>query len=164
MPAIFFAPSWLAFTFVLHILVWRVRRPKRQTSAVLAFFLASVPAGVLAAYLGGFAVDLADLVLIAQFLVAAALAYTCINSAIQEDSPALMVVTFVALAGPEGCTAGDVRSALDADLTLAPRLRDFEKAGMIEHRDGRYRLTARGRRFRQGFELIRRILRLPRGG
>lgn len=164
MPAILFAPAWLALTFVLHVAVWRLRRPRRQTAAVLAFFLASMPIGLAVAWIGGFARDPADLVLIAQFLVAAALAYTCINSAIQEDSPALMVVTFVALAGPGGCTADDVRAALGSDLTLAPRLRDFETAGMIEHRDGRYRLTARGYRFRHGFELIRRMLRLPRGG
>lgn len=164
MLSMLFAPVWLALTFILHVVIWRVRRPERQTAAVLVFFLASGAIGLLAASLNGFARDLADLVLVAQFLVASALAYTCINSAIQEDSPALMVVTFIAIAGPEGCTADDVRSALGADLTLAPRLRDFEKAGMLECRDGRYRLTARGRRFRQGFESIRRILRLPRGG
>ena len=164
MLSILFAPAWLALTFILHVIAWRVRRPERQTAAVLLFFLASVPAGLLAAYLGGFAGDFADFMLIAQFLVAAALAYTCINSAIQEDSPALMVVTFVSLAGPEGCTADDVRAALNADLTLTPRLRHFVKAGMIDYQDGRYRLTARGRRFRQGFEWIRRALRLPRGG
>lgn len=164
MLAILFGPAWLALTFIVHVVTWRVWRPERQTSAVLSFFLASGAVGLLAAHLGGFARDSADLVLVAQLFVAVALAYTCINSAIQQDSPTLMVVTFVALAGPEGCTADDVRSALDADLTLTPRLRDFEKAGMIECRDGRYRLTDRGRRFRHGFEVIRRMLRLPRGG
>jgi len=164
MPAIQFAPTWLALTFILHVAIWRVRRPERQTSGVLSFFLTSAAAGLLAAYLGGFAHDVADLTLIAQFLVAAALAYTCINSAIQEDSPTLMVVTFVAIAAPKGCTAAEARAALNADTTLAPRLRDFEKAGMIECRDGRYRLTDRGRAFRHGFELIRRAYRLPRGG
>lgn len=164
MPAILFASAWLALTFILHVAIWRVRRPERQTFGVLCFFLMSCGVGLLAAYLGGFAHDVADLVLIAQFLVAVALAYTCINSAIQEDSPTLMLVTFVAIAGPEGCTAEEAKAALNADITLAPRLRDFEKAGMIECRDGRYRLTDRGRAFRHGFELLRRALRLPRGG
>jgi len=164
MSAILFACAWLALTFLVHVAIWRVRRPTRQTSAVLLFFLVSVPVGLLAAYFGGFVRDLPDIVLISQFLVAAALAYTCINSALQADSPTLMVVTFVALAGTDGCTADAARAALGADLTLVPRLRDFETAGMIEYRNGRYRLTARGRRFRHGLELIRRVLRLPRGG
>jgi hypothetical protein len=162
--AIVFAPIWLALTFLIHVIIWRLRRPTQQTSAVLGFFLASIPLGLLAAFLGGFARDFADTMLITQFLLAAALAYTCINSAIQEDSIAVMVATFVAMAGPEGCTADEVRSVLDVDRTLAARLCDFEKAGMIERRDGRYLLTGRGRSFRNGFELIRRLLRLPRGG
>lgn len=164
MLAILFAIAWLALTFAVHVAWWRVHPPRRQTFAVLLFFVAAVPVGLLVAFFTGFARDLPDLVLIAQFLSAAALAYTCIHSAIQQDSPALLVVTYVALAGPQGCTADDVRGALDGDLTLEPRLAEFERSGMIERRDGRFRLTDRGRRFRHGFELVRRVLGLPRGG
>lgn len=164
MHTMLFAFAWLLLTFVLHVALWRCRTPRKQTRAVLLFFLASIPVGVGLAIAAGVVQDTADVLLIAQFLTAAALAYTCINSAIQQDSPTLLVVTFVALAGPAGCTADEVRRALDGDLTLEPRLEEFRRSGMIEVRDGTYRLTGRGRVFRSGFELLRHVLQLPRGG
>jgi hypothetical protein len=169
MPAIAFAVGWFTATIVGHIVWWRVRRPGRMTATLLKYLIAMLPAGILAGYFipglaGRVFTDFWDVCLFAQFHLACSLAYTCIHQAIQEDSPALLTMTFVSQSGPEGCTRDDVLAALDDDLMIRPRLRDFVRAGMIELVDGRYRLTEGGRKFRRVFEAIRIVFRLPRGG
>lgn len=169
MPTLLFAVAWFAVCLTVHVLWWRVRPPVRRTAALLKFLIAALPVGLAAAWLvpglrGRVLVDFWDVYIIAQFHMACSLAYTCIHSAIQEDSPALMVVTFVAQAGPAGCTREEVLAAMNDDLMIHPRLRDFIKADMLKLVDGRYQLTEGGRNFRRGFEAVRRIFRLPRGG
>ena len=169
MPTIAFAVGWFTLALVGHIVWWRLRRPRRMTATLLKYLLAALPAGLLVGYLvpglaGRVFDDFWDVCLFAQFHLACALAYTCIHQAIQEDSPALLTMTFVSLSGPEGCTRDDVLAALDDDLMIRPRLRDFVTAQMIELEDGRYRLTEGGHKFRRVFEAIRIVFRLPRGG
>ena len=169
MPTLLFAIAWFALALVVHVVWWRVAPPRRRTAALLKLLLAALPVGLVAAWFvpppaGPIVGDVWDVYLIAQFHLACSLAYTCIHSAIQEDSPALMVVTFVAASGPNGCTREELLAALDDDLMIHPRLRDFQLAGMIEPADGRFVLTPAGHRFRRGFETVRRIFRLPRGG
>jgi hypothetical protein len=169
MPTIVFAVAWFTSALVGHIVWWRIRRPRRMTATLLKYLLATLPVGwAVGAFVPGLAgrvfVDFWDVCLFAQFHLACALAYTCIHQAIQEDSPALLTMTFVSTSGPEGCTRDDVLAALDDDLMIRPRLRDFVTAQMIELVDGRYRLTEGGRKFRRVFEAIRIVFRLPRGG
>jgi len=169
MPTLLFAIAWFAAALAVHVVWWRVAPPRRRTAALLKLLLAALPVGLVAAWFvpppaGPIIRDVWDAYLIAQFHIACALAYTCIHSAIQEDSPALMVVTFVAASGPKGCTREELLGAMDDDLLIHPRIRDFQLAGMIEPADGRFRLTPAGHRFRLGFETVRRIFRLPRGG
>jgi hypothetical protein len=169
MLAIAFAVGWFASAIITHMVWWRVRRPRRMTATLLKYLLLALPAGLLVGYLvpglaGRIFVDFWDVCLFAQFHLACSLAYTCIHQAIQEDSPALLTMTFVSTSGPDGCTRDDVLAALDDDLMIRPRLRDFVTAEMIELVDGRYRLTEGGRKFRRVFEAIRIVFRLPRGG
>jgi hypothetical protein len=174
MPTIVFSVAWFASAIVLHIVWWRAGRPRRMTATLLKYLLAMLPAGwVVGAWVvgaiwpglsGRVFTDFWDVCLYAQFHLACSLAYTCIHQAIQEDSPALLTMTFVSVSGREGCTRDDVLAALDDDLMIRPRLRDFVTAEMIELVDGRYQLTEGGRKFRRVFEAIRIVFRLPRGG
>jgi len=169
MPTIVFAVAWFTTALVGHIAWWRIRRPRRMTATLLKYLLAALPIGwAVGAFGPGLAgrvfADFWDVCLFAQFHLACALAYTCIHQAIQEDSPALLTTTFVNVAGRAGCTRDDVLAALDDDLMIRPRLRDFVTAEMIELVDGRYQLTEGGRKFRRVFETIRIVFRLPRGG
>ena len=169
MPTIVFAVAWFTSALVGHVVWWRIRRPRRMTATLLKYLLAALPVGwAVGAFVPGLAgrvfTDFWDVCLFAQFHLACALAYTCIHQAIQEDSPALLTMTFVSVSGPAGCTRDDVLAALDDDLMIRPRLRDFVTAEMIELVDGRYRLTEGGRKFRRVFEAIRIVFRLPRGG
>lgn len=158
-----------AFAFAVHLVWWRIRTPRRQTATLLLWFFAAFPLGI---FLAKHFADSEDLVpksgwhllLTAQFYFGATLAYACINSALQHDSPALMVVTYISLAGPQGRTRDEVRSILRDDVLIEPRIREFAAGGIVELVDGRYRLTPRGLRFLRTMTLVRNVFRLPRGG
>ncbi len=169
MTVILFALGLLAATFLVHLAWWRIRTPRRQTALILLWFVAALPLGIVVArsvpMLQPYAPsDVWSVLLVAQFQLGAALAYACINSALQHDSPALMVVTYIALSGPSGCTRDEVRTILSDDLLIEPRIREFTAGGLVEQVAGRYKLTPRGLRFLHTMTLIRRIFRLPRGG
>lgn len=169
MAVVLFALGLLAATFLVHLIWWRIRTPRRQTALILLWFFAALPLGIVVARtvpaLQPYApTDVWAILLVAQFQFGSALAYACINSALQHDSPALMVVTYVALSGPAGCTRDDVRTILRDDLLIEPRIREFTVGGLVTLTDGRYRLTPRGLRFLRTMTLIRTLFRLPRGG
>lgn len=169
MAVVLFALGLLAATFLVHLIWWRIHTPRRQTALILLWFFAALPLGIVVARtvpaLQPYApTDVWAILLVAQFQFGSALAYACINSALQHDSPALMVVTYVALSGPVGCTRDDVRTILRDDLLIEPRIREFTVGGLVTLTDGRYRLTPRGLRFLRTMTLIRTLFRLPRGG
>lgn len=169
MTVILFALGLLAATFLVHLLWWRIRVPRRQTALILLWFFGALPLGIVVARsvpaLQPYTpTDIWSVLLVAQFQYGAALAYACINSALQHDSPALMVVTYVALSGPGGCTRDDVRTILSDDLLIGARIREFTAGGLVDLVDNRYRLTPRGLRFLRTMTLIRTLFRLPRGG
>src|SRR5262245_31071714 len=127
MQAIVLAIVLFAATFFVHWIWWRVRLPQRQTKTLLVLFLAALPIGLAVSFfvpgIREFAPrDFWDVVLVAQFHLACSLSYACINSALQLDSPSLMVVTFIALGGAKGRNATELRGLLDDDLMIRPRL------------------------------------------
>jgi predicted permease len=174
MSTVAFALGLFAVTFLVHLVWWRIRIPRRQTATILLLFFAALPIGVVAArsiptLAPRVPTTFWGLLLVAQFHYGAALAYACINSALQHDSPALMVVTYVALAGAKGRTRDEVRTILRDDVLIEPRIREFAAGGIIElaglgKAGGRYRLTPRGLRFLRTMTLVRNVFRLPRGG
>jgi hypothetical protein len=174
MSTIFFALGLFAATFAVHLAWWRIRIPRRQTAMILLLFFAALPVGIVVArYLPALRpiapTSVWQLLIVAQFQFGAALAYACINSALQHDSPALMVVTYISLAGPNGCTRDDVRTILRDDVLIEPRIREFAAGGILElacseNTPYRYRLTPRGLRFLRTMTFVRSVFRLPRGG
>jgi hypothetical protein len=174
MSTVAFALGLFAVTFFVHLIWWRIRIPRRQTATILLLFFAALPMGVVAArsipaFTSLVPTTFWGLLLVAQFHCGAALAYACINSALQHDSPALMVVTYVSLAGEKGRTRDEVRTILRDEVLIEPRIREFVAGGIVEladpgKTDGRYRLTPRGLRFLRTMTLVRNVFRLPRGG
>ena len=174
MSTVAFALALFAVTFLVHLVWWRIRIPRRQTATLLLWFFAALPIGVVAARSIPALAPLVPttfwgLLLVAQFHCGASLAYACINSALQHDSPALMVVTYVSLAGEKGRTRDEVRTILRDEVLIEPRIREFVDGGIVEltsvgEAGGRYRLTPRGLRFLRTMTLVRNAFRLPRGG
>ena len=91
--------------FVLHVVVWRIRLPKRQTKALLFIFFGVLACGslLLFKYPGTIIilglhppVAVPEYCRIWLYFVSLTLAYMITYSAIEADSPSLMIILKIA--------------------------------------------------------------------
>jgi hypothetical protein len=154
----------------LHLALWRLHRPRRQTRALLVIFF-GVTAAVLVALAAWPAGDspwlpagLLEYAHIALFAVAFALAYIITYSAIEADSPSLVIVMEIAKAGKEGISEADFEAQLSDAVLIEPRVADLVRDRMLTLEKDRYCLTAKGRSFVRIFILFRALLGAGKGG
>lgn len=155
--------SLLAATLLLHLAWWRVRLPRRQTPALLACFAAVYAAGGLLLAASG-AVGAGGLFQIGLFAAAFAPAYVITYSAIEADSPSLLMVLEIRRAGKAGLPEGVLFAQLDDAVLIHPRLADLLRDRMAVLEEGRYRLTGKGRWMARLFAAQRRVLGRGLGG
>lgn len=165
-------------SFLLHLLLWRLRTPRRQTRALLLIFVALPAAALLLAGLAAAArpaaFPVAGLLFppglvagahTALFCLSLALAYITTVGEIEVDSPSLALALAIGRAGARGIGRGELDAIFTDAVLVDPRLRDLVRDGMAVHEGGRYRVTAKGRRIARLFDFYRRLLRLTdRGG
>jgi hypothetical protein len=168
MTELFWAIALIGLAFGAHLVLWKIRLPKRQSRALMCIFF-----GVLAAGLGAFALmpasralpaSLPSFLHIALFHTAMTLAYVITYSALEADSPSLLIVLRVAQAGGKGVSAEELRRELNDAVLVRPRLADLVRDGLAVVRDGRFHVTPKGRALARVFVLFRGALRLGKGG
>ena len=155
--------------FLLHLAWWRIRLPKRQTKVLLLLFFS-----VLFLSLASLAVapDIFspeplcgwELFHIALYVSALVLAYMITYSAIEADSPSLLLALAVARCGAKGMSSGEIYALLDDRALVDPRLSDLLLDKMAALENGRYVITAKGRLFANIFTLHRALLGAGKGG
>ena len=161
----------LACAFVLHVALWRVRVPRRQTRSLLLIFFGTLVAAL--ALLAGlsrtgglpseFRLGPTCLHLL-LFHAAMALAYVITYSAVEADSPSLVIVRRVAEAGAEGLSLEQIQAELNDDILLRPRLADLVRDRMVTRNGTQYAITSKGRTFAGLVILYRRLLGAGKGG
>lgn len=162
----------VAAAFILHLALWRIHLPQRQTRALLGLFF-----GVLALVLAGAATGLTDdlvplprlaglpqYVQTAIFVTGFTLAYIITYSALEADSPTLVMIKAIAEAGAAGLPVEKLLESASDDVLLKPRLADLVRDGMLVQDGSTYQMTPRGRSFVQIFIYSRRILGAGKGG
>lgn len=162
---------WL-LGFLAHLAAWRVRTPRRQTRALLAIFFGVLAAGVTvwaargpqASWPAPTPTTAAECLAAALLTASLALAYVISYSALEADSPTLVMVRMIAQAGRAGLPRAQFHRQLTDELLVLPRLADLVRDGLVELRDGRYRLLPKGRRLVTVFLLFRRVLGAGKGG
>jgi len=149
----------------LHILLWRISLPKRQTRALLLIFLAVLVVGLGGAMMGLLPrLTLIEELHVAIFQVAAALAYACLYSAIEGDSPSVAIVRFTAAAGEQGRRRDAYKAIVNDDLLIGSRFRAMIRDGLVEERPDGYRLTAAGERLAAFFTATSRFFAMSGSG
>lgn len=160
-------------SFAIHLIVWRLRRPKRQAETILMIFFVVLAGGFLAlwssnraleAFVGGIPENVHEYLHIALVFTSLTFAYIITYSAIQADSPSLVMVIAIANAGDEGIAKADFERSMTDELLVLPRIQDLLTDKMV-YRDGeKYRLTHKGKLFIRLFIFYRGLLKLPKGG
>jgi hypothetical protein len=158
-----------ALAFCLHLLVWRIRIPHRQTRALLLIFVGVfvVCAGLVTLWLPARFLapdDAWGLVHATLFFLAMLAAYIITYTAIEADSPTLVMVMRIRESGPDGLEREAFDRMLTDELLVLPRLRDMLRDGtaVVEH--GHYRLTPKGLFMAKIFTLYRNLLGGNLGG
>lgn len=160
-------------SFLAQLAVWRIRIPKRQTKVLLVIFFGTLFTGLLTLKLAPFSIPgLAvyapghplEYLHISISFISLTLAYMITYSAIEADSPSLVMIRAVAKAGSEGLDKKEFEKTMNDDILLIPRVRDLLNDKMAYIDGGKYRLTPKGFLFARLFVLSRKILKAPKGG
>lgn len=155
--------SLLVFaTFLLtHITIWKIKVPIKQSAAllkisgltILLFLIFSWP------FYGNF---LAGLHIFIVF-ISLVLAYLITYSAVEVDSPSLVIINMVAESGSVGISKDRLLDKLSDEKLVIPRIDDLKRDNLV-YSDGKYKLSAAGYLMTRLFVVFRKFLNLPKGG
>ena len=171
MKTIIWGTLIFAACFFAQIALWRIRLPSRQTKTLLMIFfgglivsLAALAAGFSPAGISG-PCGAAEFSHIFLFVSSLTLAYMITYSAIEADSPSLVIVLKIADAGTSGLAQDEFKKFMSDDLLVIPRINDLLTDKMA-YKDGeKYRLTKKGVLFAKIFITYRAILgKTDKGG
>jgi hypothetical protein len=172
MPVLLWGVNCVALAFVVHLIGWRVRLPRRHTRTLLILFLGIPAAFVLlapllpppAAQSLHLPVGTAQYAQVLLFAAAMGLGYIISYSAVEADSPSLVIAGAIADAGPEGLAEAALFEMVSDDVLVKPRVADLLRDGHIRQAAGGFEITRKGRKFVRIFILARRILGAEKGG
>jgi len=178
MKVLFLGTLFWVLAFTIHFIVWKICLPKRQTRTLLFIFLGVLFSGCVLFWLEpvllmdvnlGFEdhmgiVHRSHLVYMAIYFTSLTLAYMITYSALEADSPSLVMILQVANAGEAGLPKSVFHEHMNDALLVDPRLRDLVKDQMVIPEGEGYRLTAKGRAMALLFIGYRKLLKLEKGG
>ncbi|MBF0102471.1 MAG: hypothetical protein HQK77_16325 [Desulfobacterales bacterium] len=147
--------------------------PYRQTRALLIIFLMTAFLGLLCIFflqpllkLHGFPIPdtMFSYLHILMFVLSLVPAYIITYSALEVDSPTLVIVKKIADAGKHGLTLNELGQLINDDHLIFPRIRDLIRDGYIIDDSQQYWITSKGKHFISIFIFYRSLLNLPAGG
>jgi hypothetical protein len=169
MRVVQFGCGLFLLTFLAHLAVWRIYVPRRAIRVLLLFFPAALPFAFLLVHavpsLGEIApANSGEWLHVALFYVPLSLAYTVTYSALEEDSPSLTILVFLAEAGEAGRSREELYGLIGNDFVIGSRLEALLAGGLLAPVNGKYQLTARGKNWVRLFGAFRWLYRLNLGG
>lgn len=172
MQVIFWGTLFWVLSFAIQFIVWKLYLPKRQTRALLLIFFGVLVSGCAALWVKpGVSIwgvtapeNWSVFSGIALYFTSFTLAYMITYSALEADSPSLVMVLKVADAGEAGLPKSNFHEHMNDALLVDPRLRDMVTDKMVVPDGDQYRLTTKGRNMAQLFIGYRNLLKLEKGG
>lgn len=148
---------------LLHLAVWRVHYPAKPIKALVLLFGTVMLSGViwLLFYTSFSARQYLHIVLLFSSLF---ICYLITYSAIEADSPSLVIVAQIARAGKKGLSPEGITESLGNDLLILPRLKDLVDSGLVDLSGSLYKINEKGRLFVLPFVVFRNFLGLGKGG
>ncbi len=162
-----------SMAFVFHIVLWKTRLPKRQTKVLLQIFFGTLIIGVLSLISISLLIPEFDNLIpmkppeylhICLIFASLTLSYMITYSALEADSPTLVMVMTIAKAGVEGLDKKEFDQRLNDDLLIKPRIRDLTIDKMAYIYGDKYKLSRKGILFARIFIVFRKLLNASKGG
>ena len=146
--------------FLLHVLIWRIKKPANSIkSLVLLFILVLVVGSILSPVH-----EFSSYVYIWVFFLSLFAAYLLSYPAIEVDSPSLVIVMRIFQSGKAGLNLEKLGQLSKNNLLVEPRLKDLVDAGLVDLSSSVYKINRKGRMFIFPFIFYRNILGLGKGG
>ena len=173
MTILFWGSALFISAFLIHLVLWKIRLPKRQTKTILQIFFAVLIIGILvlcnlpdSPVFWGITppVSFAEYIQISSFFISLTLAYMITYSALEADSPSLVIVTTIANSGPSGLDKKCFDELMNDNVLVKPRVRDLLLNKMVEMDEDRYVLTPKGALFARIFIIYREMMNVSRKG
>lgn len=173
MAVLFYGSLLFGLAFVLHVIMWRIHLPKRPTRVLSLFFLGVLCCGsvILYKYAPKFSifgvhppVAIAEYFQIWLYFVSLTLAYMITYSAIEADSPSLLIIMKISDAGASGLAKEHLEREMDDSVLIEPRVKDLLIDKMAELYEGKYRLKMKGILMARLFTFYRNVMRAGKGG
>lgn len=153
-----------SLAFLLHFLIWRINLPKkRQTNILLKIFYSVLVFSFFILRLLGLN-NLRDYLHIFLFYTSLVLAYIVTYSAVEVDSPSLLLVNSIAKRGKNGLEERDLEQLMTDSLLVIPRIKDLLNEELVFLDQGNYKLTSKGRAVAKIFLFYRFLLGAGKGG
>jgi membrane-bound metal-dependent hydrolase YbcI (DUF457 family) len=163
-----------ALGLLAHVAIWKISLPKKQTRALLGIFYGVLLLCLLAAVLsqGHLPPSASRLVprSVAEWghvgilFSGLCLGYIITYSAVEADSPSMLMVTAIARSGKEGLEPEVLDEMFAADGPVLSRLENLVRDGLVERQGDVLALTPRGKRFNRIFGLYRLVAGIAEGG
>jgi hypothetical protein len=157
----------------MQLALWRIRLPKRQTRAIIVLFVGTFCCGHFTLWKYGSNLcilgiyppnSLAEHFQLSIYFLSLTLAYLITYSAIEVDSPSLLIVIKIFEAGSFGLSKESLEHEFDNAVLIEPRINDLIRDKMAEFHEGKYRLRMKGILLAQLFTFYRNMLKAGKGG
>jgi len=172
MPTTLYGALLFLVGFIVHVVLWRVRRPVNTTATIILVFVVSVSMVWLALSIFDIFQGLTDFlpqepvdkVLSLLLALALAVSYIMTYPALENDSPTLKLVYLIAQKGRTGATEGELFRSFSNKNAVEPSITEMISEGLVRMEGQSILLTERGHRLATIYRKWRVILGAEMGG
>jgi len=173
MKVVFWGSFLFSLAFIIHLIIWKIRVPKSQTTVLLKIFFGVLIFGIFI-LLANPSIILNSIFIppenppaylhICLFFTSLTLAYIVTYSALEVDSPSLVIVMIISNAGKEGLDKDVFDKCLTDDSLLKPRIKNLLRDKMVFMDREKYKLTPKGSLIAKIFLIYRNLLNIKEKG
>ncbi|KAF0144468.1 MAG: Uncharacterized protein FD156_1772 [Nitrospirae bacterium] len=165
MEVLLWGLTFFGLAFIAHFILWKIYLPKSQIKALLFIFLCTLLIGLIGllnvkSSLMGLSVPdtLPEYIHISLLYISFMLAYIVTYSAIEVDSPSMVMVLKIVNAGSGGLDEAEFDKTMTDDILVKPRISDIVTAELAYMDGDKYRLTPKGILLARIFIFYRKLM------
>lgn len=173
MSILIYGIGLICIAFFIHLLVWKVYLPKNHIKICIYIFFGVLIGGILtfwklSDYIKIFGITaprtLPEYLQISFLFTSLTLAYIVTYSAIEVDSPSLVMILNIARANLKGVDKDEFEQKMAQDALIGDRISDLLTGGFINFDGQVYKLRTKGILIARIFIAYRKFLRASKGG
>lgn len=171
MKVLILTPVIFILSLAVHLAVWKLHLPKNQKRALLGiflgvFFVALSGIWILSQFAGLAQVSPQSLEYLQIFIfyISMVLTYMVTFSAIEVDSPSLMIVQSITSKGSAGLDKEEFGRMMRDDVLVLPRIKDLVDDGIVYLDSGKYKLAPKGVSIARLFIFYRKLMGIGEKG